>query len=350
MHGASYADVTARLPALRILTAVSILAAGLAALHAFSSVWWPAPAALGLYVLTLAGGSAYAAAIQRFIVTPNEQMRETPFMTHNIAATRQAFGLDTVETRDLSGDAELTRDDVTANAETIRNVRLWDHQPLLDTFGQMQEIRTYYDFASVDNDRYVIDGQSRQVMLSARELNTESLPNRNWINERLTFTHGYGVTLGPVNEVTAQGLPVLFVKDLPPQSTVPSDIDIQEPSIYFGELSSDYVLVKTNAREFHYPKGEDNVDTIYAGTGGVNIGGGARRLLFSVGLGSLQILFSNDITREPHSLHRNITNRVNTIALFVRDEDPIRHRRRALFWIGTAHVDRSYPCRHPTPG
>ncbi len=175
-----------------------------------------------------------APCLQRFVVTPNEQVRESPFIEHNIAATRRAFGLETVEVRPLSGDALLTRNDITNNAATLENVRLWDHQPLLETFGQIQEIRTYYDFVSVDNDRYPINGSLRQVMLSARELNSASLPNRTWVNERLTFTHGYGLTLGPVNQVTSEGLPVLFVRDLPPQTTV--DLKIDEPSIYFGEL------------------------------------------------------------------------------------------------------------------
>ena len=143
---------------------------------------------------------------------------------------------------------------------------LWDHQPLLDTFGQMQEIRTYYDFASVDNDRYRIDGEWRQVMLSARELNSGSLPSRTWINERMTFTHGYGLTLGPVNQVTPEGLPVLFIKNLPPESSVPS-LQVTEPSLYFGELSNDHVFVKTRTKEFHYPKGDDNVTSVYDGTG-----------------------------------------------------------------------------------
>ena len=143
--------------------------------------------------------------------------------------------------------------------------RLWDHEPLLQTFAQIQEIRTYYDFVSVHNDRYMINGQYRQIMLSARELDSESLPNRNWINERLTFTHGYGLTLGPVNQVTPEGLPVLFIKDLPPQSSV--DLKVEEPSIYYGQRSNDYVFVRTKAREFHYPKGEDNVYTTVRGHG-----------------------------------------------------------------------------------
>ena len=143
----------------------------------------------------------------------------------------------------MSGDALLTRDDIARNSETLENVRLWDHAPLLETFGQIQEIRTYYDFASVDNDRYRINGSLRQVMLSARELNSASLPARTWVNERLTFTHGYGLTLGPVNQVTSEGLPVLFVRNLPPE-TIP-DLKIDEPSLYFGELSNDYVIVRT---------------------------------------------------------------------------------------------------------
>ena len=354
--GASYTDVMARMPAARVLTAVAVVSAVLAAYHAFSSAMWPVPLALGLYLVTSIAGSMYAAAIQRFVVTPNEQAAETPYMTHNIAATRDAFNLAAVRTRNFSGDAELTREDIDRSADTLKNVRLWDHQPLLETFGQIQELRTYYDFASVDNDRYTIDGQLRQVMLSARELNSESLPNRTWINEHLTFTHGYGITLGPVNEVTPEGLPILFVKDIPPQSSVPS-IDVKEPSIYFGELTNSYVLVNTNAKEFHYSKaeGEENVETVYSGTDGVRIGGLGRRLLFSVGFQSLQILFSNDISAESRVLyHRNITDRVTTIAPFLRyDDDPylVVSDDGKLFWIRDAYTTTSrYPYSAPSAG
>jgi uncharacterized membrane protein (UPF0182 family) len=355
--GASYTDVEARMPAFRVLTAVALLCAALAAFHAFSSAMWPVPLAIGLYLVTSIGGSLYASAIQRFVVTPNEQAAETPYITHNIAATRQAFNLANVSTRNASGDAELTRDDIVRNADTIKNVRLWDHQPLLDTFGQIQELRTYYDFVSVDNDRYTINGELRQVMLSARELNSASLPNRTWINEHLTFTHGYGVTLGPVNEVTQEGLPILFVKDIPPHSSVPGNIDVKEPSIYFGELTNSYVLVNTNAKEFHYSKaeGEENVETVYSGTDGVHIGGLGRRLLFSLGFQSLQILFSNDITASSRILyHRNITDRVTTIAPFLRyDDDPylVVSDDGRLFWIQDAYTTATrYPYSAPSVG
>jgi uncharacterized membrane protein (UPF0182 family) len=346
--GASYADVVARMPALRVLMAVAVVCAGLAVYHAFSSALWPVPAAVGLYLITSVGGTLYAAGIQRFVVTPNEQAAETPYIAHNIAATRQAFNLAEVRTRNVSGDAELTRADIERNADTIKNVRLWDHQPLLDTFGQIQELRTYYDFVSVDNDRYTIDGELRQVMLSARELNSESLPNRTWINEHLTFTHGYGVTLGPVNEVTAEGLPILFVKDIPTQSSVPADIDVKQPSIYFGELTNNYVIVNTRANEFHYSKGEENVGTTYSGSDGVRISSLARRILFSLGFQSLQILFSNDITAESRILyHRNITDRVTTIAPFLRyDEDPylVVSDAGRLLWIRDAYTTTTrYP-------
>jgi uncharacterized protein len=345
IDGASYTDVHARLPALRLLMVASVAGAALAMYHAFTPKAWPIMAAFGLYFVVWLGGEAYATILQRFFVVPNEQVRETPYIVHNIAATRKAFNLEGIEERQLSGDALLTREDIERNADTIRNVRLWDHQPLLDTFGQIQEIRTYYDFVSVDNDRYVIDGQYRQIMLSARELNTNSLPNRTWINERLTFTHGYGVTLGPVNEVTTEGLPVLFIKNLPPESSV--DLRLDEPSLYFGELSSDHVFVKTNTREFHYPKGDDNIFSTYEGDGGVNVGTFARKALFALRFGSLKILLSDDIQRESRVIfHRNINQRLNIIAPFLTyDGDPylvISEGR--LFWIRDAYtVSNRYP-------
>ena len=175
-------------------------------------------------------------------------------------------------------------------------MRLWDHQPLLETFGQIQEIRTYYDFTAVDNDRYEIDGQLRQVMLSARELNPAALPNRTWVNERLTFTHGHGLTLGPVNQVTAEGLPVLFIRDLPPVSTV--NIPVTEPSLYFGELSNEYAIVRTKAREFHYPKGDDNVFSTYEGSGGIVLDSLWKKLVFATRFRDYQLLLSDDITPE----------------------------------------------------
>jgi hypothetical protein len=349
VHGASYTDVAARLPALRLLFVLAVAGAAMAVYHAYSARLWPIFAAIALYAVGAAGGGIYASVVQRLVVSPNEQARETPYMAHNIAATRRAFAIDQVEERAVSGDATLNRQDISRNAETLANVRLWDHQPLLDTFGQLQEIRTYYDFFSVDNDRYEIDGRYRQIMLSARELNSASLPNATWINTHLTFTHGYGLTLGPVNQVTGEGLPVLFIRDIPPEST--TDLRVTQPAIYFGERSSGYVIVKTRMPEFHYPKGDDNVATTYDGSGGVPIANFFRRLLFSVGLPSYQLLFNTDITSDSRVLYyRDIRTRVEKIASFLQyDRDPyLVVSDGKLFWILDAYTSSDhYPYASP---
>jgi uncharacterized membrane protein (UPF0182 family) len=319
--GASYVDVHARMPALRVLAAAGIVAAGIALWAAASARGvGRLAAAAGLYFLVAIAGPAYAAVIQRFVVGPNEQVRETPYITHNIEATRAAFGLDTVVERPLSGDARLTRADLERNASTIENVPLWNDRPLLDTFGQLQEIRTYYDFVAVDNDRYMIDGKYRQIMLSARELNSQSLPSRTWINERLTFTHGYGLTLGPVNEVTPEGLPVLFIRDLPPVST--HDLAVTQPAIYYGELPNDHVFVRTSTEEFDYPRGEDNVFATYQGDGGVSLSNAFRRFMFALRFRSTDTFFSPNLTSDSRvMLYRRIAERVEQIAPFL-DYDP----------------------------
>ena len=349
IYGASYADVHARLPAALLVTAAALAAAGLAVLHARSRRIWPIVLAVVLIVVSTAAGELYATMLQRFVVTPNEQVRESPFIQHNIEATRRAFALDSVEERELSGDVLLTRDDIARNAATLENVRLWDHQPLLDTFGQIQEIRTYYDFVSVDNDRYAIDGRPRQVMLSARELNSTSLPNRTWVNERLTFTHGYGLTLGPVNQVTSEGLPVLFVRNIPPEAEAGFRVD--EPAIYFGELSNDYAIVHTRTKEFHYPRGDENVFTQYGGGGGLSLDSLWRKLVFALRFGAYQILLSDDITAESRILYnRNIRTRVRALAPFLTfDGDPymvvVDGR---LYWLYDAYtVSTRYPYATP---
>ena len=269
VHGASYVDVSARIPVRWVLVVAACLGALLALYQITTQRSLPLLIAAGLYFGVVLAGGAYAMILQRLVVAPNEQVRETPYITHSIAATRVGFALDQVEERQISGDATLTPADIERNAATLENVPLWNDQPLLDTFGQIQEIRTYYDFVSVDNDRYLIDGKYRQIMLSARELNSTALPSGTWINQRLTFTHGYGLTLGPVNEVTPEGLPVLFIKDLPLKSTV--DLKVTQPAIYFGELSNDHVFVKTATQEFDYPRGDANVFGTYQGKGGVSV-------------------------------------------------------------------------------
>lgn len=345
IRGAGYADVHARLPFALAEAAAALVGAGLAAAYAWRGRTSLAVAAVGLYALTGLGGRLYAEGLQRFVVSPNEQVREAPFIQYNIDATRRAFALDTIAQRPLSGDAELTRADIEKNRATLDNVRLWDHQPLLETFGQIQEIRTYYDFTAVDNDRYEIDGQLRQVMLSARELNPAALPNRTWINERLTFTHGHGLTLGPVNQVTSEGLPVLFIRDLPPVSTV--NLPVTEPSLYFGELANEYAIVRTKAREFHYPKGDDNVFSTYAGTGGIVLDSLARKLAFALRFRNYQLLLSDDITPESRLIFdRQVKLRAQKIAPFLTfDDDPyLVVAEGRLFWMLDGYtVTSRYP-------
>src|SRR5437764_387466 len=307
--------------------------------------------AVGLYLgVSLLGVALYPALIQKLVVAPNELVKETPQLAYHIAATRRAWGLDSVVTRDLTGEARLTERDIRANRPTIDNVRLWDRDPLLQTFGQLQEIRTYYDFVSVDDDRYWIDGQYRQVLLSPRELNSASLPTRTFINERLTFTHGMGLTLGPVNQVTQEGLPVLFIKDLPPASSV--SLRVTRPELYFGELTDSWVFARTHQREFDYPSGDENIFTSYAGAGGVRVGSFPRRLVLATHLRSLKVLLSSDITSDSRAMYiRNIRLRARTALPFLLfDDDPylVVSDSGRLRWILDAYTATSrYPYAQP---
>ena len=345
VHGASYVDVVVRVPMFYGLLGVALLGAGLSAATAFTERNVLILAAVGLYAVVAVGGNLAAFGLQRLVVTPDEQQREAPYIVHNIAATRQAFGLESLDVRELSGDAMLTLADIENNMDTINNVRLWDHEPLLDTFGQLQEIRTYYDFASVDNDRYFIDGEYRQIMLSSRELNSNSLPNRSWVNEHLQYTHGFGVAMGPVNQVTAEGLPVLFIKDLPPVSSV--NLTVDQPSIYFGELSNEYVIVNTDTDEFHYPEGDDNVSTRYDGTGGVAMSSLLRRLLFAIQFRDYEILVASQLGANSRIIyHRNIVDRVTTIAPFLLyDADPylVISDGRLVWMLDAYTITNGYP-------
>ncbi len=322
--GASYTDLHARLPALRLSTVVAALAAVAVLIGAMRGrLAQYALGAVAAYVAVgFLGRGLIPLAMQKFLVAPTELTRETPYLKNHIIATRQAWGLDSVDVRELRGEAGLTLANIRANGPTIENVRLWDREPLLQTFGQIQEIRTYYDFVSVDDDRYWIDGKYRQVLLSPRELNAASLPTRTFINEHLTFTHGMGLTLSPVNQVTPEGLPVLFVKDLPPVSTV--SLKITRPQIYYGERANDYAFVGTLQREFDHPSGEENVYAAYGGRGGVRVGNLLRRIVLATRFASDKILFSQDITDSSRVLYyRNIVTRARTALPFLQfDRDP----------------------------
>jgi uncharacterized membrane protein (UPF0182 family) len=353
--GATYTDVHAAIPFMKLQIGIAVITAALLIAYPFAKQKLIVIAGIALYfAVSLIGNSLYPALLQKFVVAPNELVKETPYIKLNIAATRKGFGIETVDERNISGKTKLAKSDIKNNSATIKNIRLWDHRPLLDTFSQVQEIRTYYEFTTVGNDRYLIDGEYRQTMLSPRELSSESIPTRNWINQTLTFTHGYGVALGPVNQVTPEGLPVLIAKDIPPVSTEES-IRIERPEIYYGKLTNNYVIVNTASKEFDYPSGDENVYTEYSGKSGVIIDSFLKKLAFAAHFGSLKLFLSNDLTRESSILfNRNIAQRVKKAMPFLYlDSDPymVISEEGRLFWIYDAYtVSKQFPYSQPLKG
>jgi uncharacterized membrane protein (UPF0182 family) len=307
------------------------------------------PAAV-LYVGTGAIGSY----VEGFIVKPNELVREQPYITHNIEFTRQAYGLNRITQRAFPAETTVEAADAANNQATLQNIRFWDWHALQDTLRQLQEIRTYYDFPDIDIDRYVIDGTLRQVMLATRELNVSKLPesSRTWINEKLIYTHGYGLTMNAVNGFTPEGLPALLLRDMPVQSATPS-LTVTRPEVYFGEMTNTDVYVKTRQQEFNYPQGQTNSVTSYEGTGGIVLGGFFRRLLIALDRGDVgKLPFSDDVTGESRLLmRRNVRDRVAALAPFLQfDSDPyvVLGSDGRLSWMMDAFtVSDHYPYSRP---
>ena len=356
VFGASYADVNAALPVYNVLTALALLCAA-ACLVQMSRPGWLFPVA-GLVVLVVVwvgGLGLYPAALQRLRVKPNEIVFERPYIQHNIRMTRHAFGLDRVQEKDFPVEENLNAAALDKNVLTIKNIRLWDHRPLLTTYGQLQEIRTYYKFLDVDNDRYTINGEYRQVMLSPRELSYRHLPGQqqNWINEHLTYTHGYGLVVGPVNRISAEGLPEFFVQDIPPAAT--GFPKITRPEMYYGESGNDYVFVRTQSPELDYPSGDQNVYSKYAGQGGIATDSLLRKLAFAARFGEFKILLSNDLTSESRiMIYRSIRDRVRQAAPFVRfDRDPylvVTDDGRLVWMVDGYTASDRYPFSQPVRG
>lgn len=355
VFGAGYADIHASLPALRLLTILSILTAALFIVQIFRR---GLKLVLGggavLLLAAILGLGAYPSFLQRWQVRPNEIAAERPYIAHNITHTRQAYALDRIKEVEFPAEEALTPQDLRKNHLTIENIRLWDTKPLLATYAQLQEIRPYYKFVDVDIDRYTINGEYRQVMLSPRELSQRHLPGaKTWLNEHLIYTHGYGLVMGPVNRVTKEGLPELFIKDIPPVSTV--GIKVTRPEIYYGELTDNYVFVRTNAQELDYPAGEKNVYSTYGGEGGVSVRSFLRKLLFAARFGTLNIPLAKDITGESRVMfYRNIHERVKKAVPFLTyDQDPylVISEGGRLFWLidGYTTSDR-YPYSEPVKG
>lgn len=351
--GATYTDVHARLPVYRFLAVVA--AAG--GLIFWANIYfrgWKLPAAALVIIVTtsLLAGGAYPFIVQQYQVSPNELEKERPYIKNNIEYTRAAFALNDITEQPFAAAENLTTADVRESAGTLENIRLWDPQTLAQTYSQIQEIRLYYKFVDVDVDRYRIDGRLQQVMLSPRELDVGKLPEqaRTWQNEHLVYTHGYGLVMSQVAQVSLEGLPLMLVKDIPPVAAAPA-LEVSQPAIYFGERANDYVVVRTDTQEFDYPKGDENVYTTYAGTGGVDVSSWLDRAAFAWRFTSLKMLVSDSITDQSRILiHRDIRERITNIAPFLEydaDSYSVLADGR-LYWVLDAYTTTdSYPYSQP---
>jgi len=319
--GVTYTDAHITLTGMLVVCVALVLGAVIALVNAVRVPRgrWLIGAILPAAVCYL-GVQAVAWYVSSFVVKPNELVRERPYIVYNTDLTRQAYGLNRVAQREFPAETTVEAAEAANNQATLQNIRLWDWHALQDTLRQIQEIRTYYDFPDIDIDRYEIDGTTREVMLAARELNVDKLPesSRNWINEKLIYTHGYGITMNPVNGFTAEGLPTLILSNMPVQSTVRS-LAVTRPEIYFGELTNTDVYVKTRQQEFNYPQGATNNLTSYEGNGGIALGGFLLRLIIALDQSDLAKLpFSDDVNKDSRLLmHRNIRDRISALAPFL---------------------------------
>ncbi len=353
VFGITYADAHARLPALNILAVLALGCAGLL----FANAWLRTlRLAVGIVVFAAAawvvGVGLLPTVVQQLVVAPAELSRETPYLRMHIESTLRAYGLHRVKNVPFEPTERLDAGALERHRNTLENVRLWDYRPLLETYRQLQSLRAYYVFSDVDIDRYRIAGRQQQLMLAARELDLDRLPPqaRTWVNRHLVYTHGYGVVASPVHRVSEEGLPELWLKDIPPRAEVP-ELRVDRPEIYFGELTRDYAIVGTRIQEFDYPRGDENVTTRYRGEAGVPLGGWLRRLAFALRFGEPRILLSTDLTPASRILfHRAIPDRVRRLAPFLRyDRDPyVVVSEGRLFWIVDAYtVSDRYPYAQP---
>jgi len=398
-YGASYTDVVVQLPIYNILC---VLGLAIAFYLLWRTIFWRAKSqyrqfvfyGLGAYLfVVVAAGSVLPTIVQYLIVQPNELQREQTYIQRTIALTRQAFGLETIDARTFNPQGDLTTAAIQANDLTIRNIRLWDQRPLLETNRQLQQFRPYYRFPDADIDRYTLEAEAaanrpasanqspapaeiaaterRQVLIAARELDYSAVPEQaqTWINQHLIYTHGYGFTMSPVNTVGPGGLPEYFVKDIAGSNegalstsseAVRDSIPIGQPRIYYGEITNTYVMTGTRVRELDYPSGSDNAYNSYSGLGGIVIGSGWRKGLFAMYLKDWQMLFTRDFLPETKVLfRRNVKSRIQAIAPFLKfDSDPylvsadgspaFSGRDNYLYWMVDAYTtsDR-YPYSDP---
>ena len=352
-YGAGYVDVQVRLPVLHLLTIIVVAGALVLLASIVVRVRWLPYAVVAVWLLTaFLGMIAVPGLLQRAVVIPNELAREREYIAHTIQLTRAAYGFDDAIAAAYDVAIEAVALDLTEEEATISNIRLWDYRPLLRTYSQLQEIRLYYAFSDVDVDRYQVAGDYRQVTLAARELATEELPEtaQTWVNRHLVYTHGVGAVVSPVNQVVEEGLPDLWLRDIPPDARYP-ELALPRYEIYYGELTEDYAVVNTDVQELDYPAGDENVYTNYEGSGGVVLNSPLKRLAYALRLGSSQFLLSSAINSDSQLLWRRaIDTRVRTLAPFLRyDSDPyavILDGR--LVWMLDAYTTSSrYPYSEP---
>lgn len=349
--GPGYADINIQLDVITVMIAVALLVSVLFFLSIRNvNIKLPLVGII-LIIILFAGGSFLTVMVQQYKVLPDEYTIEKPYIENSIKYTRLAFDLEDIEQIEFPASYNLTLDDIKKNTKTIENIRLWDWKPLLTTYKQLQLIRTYYEFKDVDINRYTIGEEYRQIAMSAREIDSKKLQEqaRTWVNERLVFTHGYGIAMSPVRGVSKEGLPQFYIKDVPPRSEF---FNITRPEIYFGELDYDYVIVNTTNPEFDYPSGDMNVYTTYKGTGGISLRSGLVKLAMAFRFGDINILISDSIQPESKILfRRNINERIRTVAPFLKyDKDPyVALSDGRLYWIIDGYtVTNRFPYSEPT--
>lgn len=348
VFGAGYTDLHSRLYGYWFMASLTLILGGLVIYSLFLSGGRMLAGIAGLFLIaSIFSQGIIPGLVQKFIVEPNEYTKEEPYIKNNIKFSRLAYNLDKINVREYSGTASLDSNKINQNQSTIRNIRLWDWEPLLSTYRQLQEIRLYYRFNDVDVDRYSINGDYRQMMVSVRELEYEQVPDRakTWVNQRLRYTHGYGLVASPVNQVTEEGLPDLFVKDIPPNKV--NGMEITRPEIYYGELTRDYIFTNTSSPEFDFPLGDTNKDSFYQGHGGVKLDTFLKRLIYAFSFQNFRIQISSYFSDESRiHYYRTIEERVTKIAPFLRyDADPypvVADGR--IYWIIDAYVlDSHFP-------
>ncbi|HYN98802.1 MAG TPA: UPF0182 family protein [Actinomycetota bacterium] len=351
--GASFTDVNAELPALKLLVAISIISAILFLVNIRFRGWTLPLIGVGLWLLTsiLAAG-LFPFVVQRFRVEPAELQRERVFIERNIRATRTAFGLDSMRVQEFPIEAGISAQSVAENQTTLNNVRLWDPETLMRAFRQLQEIRTYYKFQDVDVDRYNLGPERRQLMLALRELDVTSLQNRSWLNDHLVYTHGFGAVASPTNESTGEGAPELLLRDIPPVGQS-EELELTQPGIYFGEGPATYSVINTEQRELDYTAPEGNETTVYDGEAGVRLEHLFRRLAFAWRFRDVNLAISGLIDGDSRVIfNRDIRERVRKAAPFLElDGDPYAVVSEGkIMWILDAYtVSNMYPYAQSVP-